>query len=149
MTTPDIYKTYINWKAWDKSKFANFTKLDALYFSAELSSSGILPNSNLSILEIGFGNGTFAGWCKAIGMDYVGTEINTELVQRAREQGFSAITASSDLSDIGYQQAFDVIFAFDVLEHLSIDDIIKLLKQIRYLLKKLFFISLKFYMENV
>jgi len=136
MITPDIYKTYVKWKDWDQTKFASFTKLDALYFLQELNCSGILLNNNLKILEIGFGNGTFAGWAKANSLDYMGIEINPELVQRACEHGISAVIASGDLREAIPQRTFDVIVAFDVIEHMDLNDIINLLEQIRCLLKQ-------------
>ena len=130
-----VNRAYINWKDWDESKFGSFTELDALYFFQELKSAGVILNSNLKILEIGFGNGVFAGWAKANGFDYLGTKINPELVQRAGKQGISAIASTADLRDILSQKTFDAIVSFDVIEHLSLNDIIKLLEQIHCLLK--------------
>src|SRR5262249_33151778 len=57
--------------------------------------------------------------------------LNPELVKRARAVGFEAF---DDIAQIGGGKTFDVILAFDVLEHLTHDQIARFLDQVANLL---------------
>ncbi|MFK7945207.1 MAG: class I SAM-dependent methyltransferase, partial [Paracoccaceae bacterium] len=105
-----------------------------LYYTAELARSGV-SGRGLSVLEIGLGNGQFAAWCLARDHSYAGTEIDSELVDRAREAGLDAHVAPDSLTAIWPDETFDLVCAFDVLEHLTHDQIITMLGEIRSLLR--------------
>ena len=79
------------------------------------------------ILEIGFGNGSLAGWLKTFhpSVSWTGIEVQQTLVEKAKNAGFDA---SSNLDQLPARKQFDVIVALDVIEHLSDSEIEKVLK---------------------
>jgi len=105
---------YIAWKGWSDAAFGSPTRDDELYFANELARCG-LGLRGARVAELGFGNGAFAGWCRAHGATWSGAEQNALLVERARAQG---LTASTSLRDLG--AGHDLVVAFDVLEHMDI-----------------------------
>lgn len=120
--------TYTTWKHWRPSDFGKYTQADAAYFSAELRASGISLNPDTRILEIGYGNGTFLGWATHKSCHYVGTEISRDLLDRAQAIGIEVYPAAADLTVIANGRQFDLIVAFDVIEHLEIHEIVTLLR---------------------
>lgn len=125
---------YRAWKDWDREGFGKLTEEARLYYDAELARAGI-DGKALSVLEVGFGNGQFAGWCLAKGYNVAGTEVDPELVDRARETGMDAHLASDGLTQTWSAASFDLVCAFDVLEHLTHDEIIAMLNEFRTLLR--------------
>jgi SAM-dependent methyltransferase len=123
------YEQYSTWKNWGNKYFGSFSREEGAYFDAELRSCGFGSNK-LRILELGFGNGCFAGWAKNRGHDYVGLEIIPELVERGRSQDFNVAETPSDLSKMFQPDSFDLIVAFDVFEHIPTDRLIVVLSQI-------------------
>jgi cyclopropane fatty-acyl-phospholipid synthase-like methyltransferase len=79
-----------------------------------------------SILEIGFGEGRFLDWAKSKGHHVEGIEIIPEMVDRARKRGHVVHLGpiKQVLSD---GRRFDLIAAFDVIEHLAVSEILDLL----------------------
>lgn len=84
-------------------------------------SDGIVSTS-FAVLEIGFGNGAFAGWLhqKHPQITWTGIERQLSLVEKAKKSGFYAMP---ELSGQVIPHQFDLIVAFDVLEHLSDQEI--------------------------
>ena len=127
--------SYTNWKGWQESKFLNFTLREKEYFEAQ-----ILPFVNngigfSNVIEIGFGNGSFLGWCKSINLDIIGVEVIPELNKRAIEAGVPSFDSiySSDLSE--FVSSIDLIVAFDVLEHISDSELPVFFDRVKQLLK--------------
>jgi SAM-dependent methyltransferase len=131
----DPHDQYRDWKCWDEAGFGQYDRLEAVYFAAELAKAGLVPTGEFSVLEIGFGNGHFAGWARAQGWRYAGTEQDPELVDRARAAGFSANGSGMPLDAMIGAGSLDLVMAFDVLEHLTFDEICALLNEVRRLLK--------------
>ena len=115
--------SYVNWKGWRHVDFGSVTAEQALYYAAELRKSGINTVAGLRVGELGFGNGEFAGWVRQQGGQWVGREVIGLLQQRARHAGFEGAGMDGSLADAFGHEAFDLMVAFDVLEHLDIDDI--------------------------
>ena len=109
--SPQLYSGYADWKNWH-GEFAPSDR-DARYFAAELAD---IPLQGKRVLEIGFGNGSFLAWAKALGAEVVGTEIDAAMIQRALARGFDARPASLDALAAANER-FDLIVAFDVFEH--------------------------------
>jgi len=126
---------YRNWKSWDADTFGRYSSVDAVTFRRELEIAGVLFSEPISLLEIGFGNGYFAKWANDQGWNVVGTELDRELVDRAVSIGIEAYWGDSPIDEIGGGQKFDVIACFDVLEHLTIEEIIAMLAAARRCLK--------------
>jgi SAM-dependent methyltransferase len=131
MNTPG--NAYIDWKDWDDASFGKFTNQDQVYYAAETSiTAETLPR----LLEIGFGNGSFLGWIKSLGGEIFGVETNPQLNERARRD-FSCDSFFEDLRDPrlnGFEGSFTHIVAFDVIEHIRIEDLPGVLQRIRDLL---------------
>jgi SAM-dependent methyltransferase len=127
--------SYVRWKRWHDSKFGQFLPEEAIYFSLELGTSGIRSVHQLAVAELGFGNGAFAGWVRAAGGRWVGREVLAELQVRAKEEGFEVIAPDANFSSACGQGTFDLIAAFDVIEHLSVDAIKSFLDDAKKALK--------------
>lgn len=128
----DRLDEYINWKSWSGESFGEFDPLMARYFEAE---TGITTVPGVRILEIGFGNGPFIGWCRRIGVEVFGVELNPELVARCRAL-LGKDRAFTDLRDERLSAAggFTHIVAFDVIEHISQADLPDFLVRLKSLL---------------
>jgi SAM-dependent methyltransferase len=121
MMREDLYQSYVAFKSWpiDDDKSSDDT------YEVELFRSGVSPPAR--ILEIGFGAGRFLDWARRRGYSVIGVEIIEELVDRARAAGHAVFqgTPQSVLDPV--TQQFDLIVAFDVFEHLTVEELIDLL----------------------
>jgi SAM-dependent methyltransferase len=133
-------KEYLKWKSWGGQEFGALSKIDASYFSAEIKRTKASIAKNANVLEIGFGNGSFLAYARKRGWTVCGTEVNADLVEVAKQRGFDA-KHTEDLS-IFSDSTFDLIVAFDVLEHIPQDLLLRFLEEIKRILKdKGFFIA--------
>lgn len=128
VSSPDQNTAYIAWKDWTPDMFLVCSSKDAAVYALELARAGITIKEESRVLEIGFGNASFAAWVMARTPHYVGTENNEILVNRARERGIEAHPAALSLDDVAKGRVFDLIAIFDVLEHLELDKAIQLLQ---------------------
>ena len=111
------YSGYLEWKKWDQEPFGRYKKKEHYYFNKMINfASGL--NQNSIVLEIGFGNGGFAGWLEANypHATWNGVEVQKSLVEKAKEAGF---WAAPKIQDINTAKKYDLILALDVIEHLS------------------------------
>lgn len=131
-TESHLNSAYINWKNWG-SGFGQVDHANKAYFARELNAAK--PASGLAtVLEIGFGSGQFMGFCRDRGLQVTGLEINDLLVTEAIKQGFDA-RKSDDLFSLP-DNSFDLIAAFDVVEHISKAEIPAFFFALRQCLKK-------------
>ena len=127
-TIADPYAGYTEWKRWD-GVFRTSDK-EARYFAAEFRE---FPLRGKRVLEIGFGNGSFLAWAKSEGADAAGIELNADMREAAVRNGFVAFDDSlADLANKGHR--FDVVVAFDVIEHWDTTELIENFRRIRALL---------------
>jgi SAM-dependent methyltransferase len=105
---------YAAWKNWLPESFATLASDERDYLDAEMDRLG--PRPIRRVLEIGFGNGGFLRYARDRGWDVTGTEAIEALVARARAAGFDA-HAADGLESLPIA-GFDLIVAFDVLEHI-------------------------------
>lgn len=124
------YDNYISWKSWDS--FGHYDCMLDEYYALELKENISVDSK---VLEIGFGSGSLLNWLIDQGCNVHGTEINPDLISLAKESNIKLLNFS-DPSLTGYEDYFDTIIAFDVLEHLTSNEIALLLDQISFLLKK-------------
>lgn len=128
LTAPHGYERYADWKGW-KGEFAINSK-DARYFAAEFAG---LPVAGREVLEIGFGNGNFLAWARQQGAKVTGLEINPDMLAAAEKLGYPARKA--ELPALAAEgQRYDLIVAFDVLEHWSYDELFENFRAIPTLL---------------
>lgn len=124
----DGYQGYAEWKHWQGAFQAS--QRDARYFEAEFRD---LPLAGKRVLEIGFGDGRFMAWAKAQGAEVEGVEINPEMLAAANNHGHVAHNVQLDgLAGTGAR--YDLIVAFDVLEHWNTDELIANFRAIATLL---------------
>ena len=114
---------YMGWKGWDETPFGEFTQEHAAYYAHELRTAGIPDVSGLSIGELGYGNGPFAGWARRSGARWIGREAIPELQARAAQAGYEVVDAAAGFADACGRDRFDLIAAFDVVEHLDLEAI--------------------------
>jgi len=129
----DYGDDYLKWKKWEELEFGKLSKSEAAYFAAEISRTKSPIPLNARVLEIGFGNGSFLEFAKRNGWDVCGTEINEALVEIAEKRGFN-VEHSQDLSAFS-DNGFDLIVAFDVLEHIPQDLLPDFILEIKRILK--------------
>ena len=130
---------YHDWKGWAEKDFGSYSTEDAAYYKVEVFDRVGLSHG-ARILEIGFGNGCFMGCARAAGFSVTGTEINPELRRRALASDFDVIETLHGLA----AGTFDAVVMFDVLEHLSNDAAVKLLREIGGCVKPGGFVVLRF-----
>lgn len=124
-------ESYRDWKKWSSQPFGTLDAATKRYFAAELSKAGIQALKGLRVLEIGFGNGAFAAWCKDSGAQYVGIEEIPELVGAARHAGVEAYGSRDDLTGAINAGSLGLIVALDVFEHLALPELEELLLRCR------------------
>jgi SAM-dependent methyltransferase len=114
MLNPDADADYIQWKRWSaEAGFGALQQEERRYFGKEVSAAR--GESILHVMEVGFGSGAFLAFCREQGWSVTGIEQNRLLVEAARGAGFQAF--ENDLVPRGVD-GFDLIAAFDVLEHI-------------------------------
>lgn len=124
----DPYENYAEWKRWDGA----FTTTDkeARYFAAEFDGIAL---RGARVLEIGFGNGGFLAWAKGEGADVAGIELNADMREAARRNGYVAFDAS--LSELAAKESgYDLVVAFDVIEHWDTGELVENFRLVRNLL---------------
>ena len=126
-------KSYREWKNWEVSNFGRLGKSESCYFDAEIKKANIKTDRKIRALEIGFGNGSFLTYARKKQWDIVGTEINKDLVEAARRLNFDCI-CTADLSAFP-DNTFDLVVAFDVLEHVSQENLLTFLREAKRILK--------------
>ena len=108
---------YLDWKHWEVERFGRCPDSESRYFAWHIRKAR-LPAPPNRVLEIGFGNGNFLGYCRSQGWQAAGIEVNEILKQRATAAGFQV---HQDVHVIPETEHFELIAAFDVLEHMPID----------------------------
>jgi len=121
-------QNYEDWKDWSELNFAEASVEENLYFS-KLRKIFKLSN-NLDVLEIGYGNGSFLDFSRTIGWNISGVETIPELINRASHNNFEVFKNIDDV-----QNKYDLIVAFDVLEHIESKDLGFFLEKIKRCLK--------------
>jgi len=112
-------ENYIRWKHWDAEKFAQINPGTNFYFDQFFRKIRVLGNKS-KVLEIGFGNGELLGYLRAHDHKVIGVELNTHLVETAINSGYEAFSGLIwDIPEL-QSEKFDLIVAFDVVEHMSL-----------------------------
>jgi len=124
---------YLEWKRWSPDNFAVLTTREEADFSAFLRKANVRVPENARVLEIGFGKGTFLEFGRRRRWRMHGTEVNPGLLECATESGFH-VTGAETLEDFP-SQAFQVVAAFDVMEHIELEALPGFLGEVRRVLK--------------
>ncbi|MBC7510991.1 MAG: methyltransferase domain-containing protein [Ferruginibacter sp.] len=123
------YENYEMTQGWEAEAFGQFTPAQDIYYQAELQRYGVTSRLHLHVLDIGFGNGSFLGWCRSRGWQCDGLEVNDRLIARANAHGYTA-EQHMDVLSSKVQQPYDLITAFDVLEHIDRESIVAFLTSV-------------------
>lgn len=110
-------ENYLNSKDWHADTFAKLYRSEKNYFEAEIKRTKQRLDVGAKVLEIGFGNGKFLQYATEKNWNVEGTELNTGLITLAKNKGFN-VYAVGNISQFEANH-FDLIVAFDVLEHLT------------------------------
>lgn len=125
---------YLEWKHWNNAaSFGTLSKNQVAYFEAELKRTRMHFQPGSAVLEIGFGNGAFLTYAKTKEWEVCGVEENKALVATASDSGFNV--KNSDQTSQLPENHFDLVVAFDVLEHIPQTRLIELLTEIKRVLK--------------
>lgn len=111
---------YSAWRNWATGP--GFSGLRASYksdYDAEISRTGLAHIND--VIEIGFGNGEFLAYGQSKKWNIIGSELNSGLLERARKDGFKVL-AAEEFSSLP-NSSFDLIVAFDIFEHIPLDNI--------------------------
>lgn len=115
------YKNYRAWKKWGEL-FKPTEQETSLYKKEFLH----ISLSDKDFLDVGFGSGTLLAWAKQEGARVVGVEIQPDLCRAATVMDITAFSSIDTVPD----NSFDVVAVFDVLEHISINELPAILKQL-------------------
>ena len=118
---------YAQWKGWSADSFGHFGKGDMRYFSWHIRRA-LGSRDPKRVLELGFGNGNFLGYCRHRGWQADGIEAIDELQARARHAGFDV---HASVRDVPTSTSYDLVAAFDVLEHMCYADAEALLMELK------------------
>jgi SAM-dependent methyltransferase len=136
MSTAVGFRGYREWKGWTAESFGVCGPVQAAYYAAELARARLETGRPLDVMEVGFGNGEFAGWAHAQGFSYTGSELVPELRRQATAAGFRVYDGDCGRlpADLG-PQSLDLVVAFDVLEHLELEALEALLAGVHVVLR--------------
>jgi 2-polyprenyl-3-methyl-5-hydroxy-6-metoxy-1,4-benzoquinol methylase len=126
------YQDYSNWKGWlTQVPFGELSALQKKKYALQLERLRI-PYKKTNALEIGYGNGSFITFLMNNDSKVEGVEIQEPLLNAARANGISVQNSINAVQNGPY----DLIVAFDVLEHLTIEQLKDLFQKCRTLLKE-------------
>jgi len=118
MTHDKLYDSYLSFKGWSREHDRSHDQA----FEMEIASLSLPRGAR--IIEVGFGEGHFLDFAKDHGFDVIGIEIIPILVDTARSRQHKAILGS--LSDLRHEaESYDLIVAFDVVEHMDSSDLVR------------------------
>jgi 2-polyprenyl-3-methyl-5-hydroxy-6-metoxy-1,4-benzoquinol methylase len=124
-------KSYESFKNWSANDFMVTPGREARYYDGEVG----CDLRGKDVLEIGFGNGQFLNWAKQHGANVSGTEVNDEQLARAKHAGIPLLASNLPDNLPQHMYGFDLIVAFDVMEHLTVSQNASLLESVALMLK--------------
>ena len=130
---PAYGSAYLEWKHWSPENFGVLSDRENADFAALLRKTKVDLPEGSRVLEIGFGNGTFLQFGRRRKWKMHGTEVNSGLLQSAWQNGFQ-VTETETLEPFP-SQAFEMVAAFDVMEHIPLDALPGFLSEVRRVLK--------------
>jgi 2-polyprenyl-3-methyl-5-hydroxy-6-metoxy-1,4-benzoquinol methylase len=113
------YLAKLNIEGGRKAWLANHPKIEYVFAKSK---KYLKPK--MSVCEIGIGDGHLIRLLNRFGLKSSGIDISTYLVKKLREifedEGIEVNLQQHDFSEpIIYEDAFDVVFCFDLLEHIE------------------------------
>src|SRR5579863_9969429 len=130
---PDFGTDYLEWKHWNPENFGHLCRRENADFAAFLRKARVQIPVGAPVLEVGFGNGTFLEFGRRRGWKMHGTEVNPGLLECAVENGFHVTEAET--LEAFHSQAFQMVAAFDVMEHIPLEALPGFRSEVRRVLK--------------
>lgn len=112
-----LHQSYREWKAWDRIQESELDHASV----ADARRLGLAAGAR--VLDFGFGSGQFLDWARRNGYRAVGIENIEALVASATARGHEAYLGQLPGDQDSHRATFDAIVAFDVLEHLTREEI--------------------------
>jgi SAM-dependent methyltransferase len=124
---------HLEWKHWSPESFGVLSEPERADFAALLRKAKVgIPEGSL-VLEIGFGGGTFLQFGRQRKWKMHGTEVNPGLLQSAWQNGFQV--SQTETLEPFQGQSFEMVAAFDVMEHIPMETLPLFLSEVRRVLK--------------
>jgi SAM-dependent methyltransferase len=130
---PAYGSAYLEWKHWSPESFGKLCVRENADFAALLRKARVDIPAGSRVLEIGFGNGTFLEFGRRRGWAMHGTEVNPGLLDCARQKEFET-TETETLKPFA-SESFDLVAAFDVMEHIPLEELPGFLREVRRVLR--------------
>lgn len=115
---------YVEWKGWSEDTFGKVERHASRYYAWHVERAVGQPET-LAVLEIGFGNGAFLGWCRQQGWNVAGIELDPGLRAVAQRAGFAA---HADMAELPAEQRYGLVAMFDVLEHIEVEQVVSFMR---------------------
>jgi len=112
--------SYSRWKHW--TQLEQHSDADDHRYRRIVSALGLREGA--TILEIGFGAGTFLSWARTNRYRVTGVEVDPVLIDRAAAAGYRVIQYSEFVANPASVGPLDAVLALDVAEHLSADQLL-------------------------
>jgi 2-polyprenyl-3-methyl-5-hydroxy-6-metoxy-1,4-benzoquinol methylase len=115
------YVGYFEARGWDKDvSEQNFWYYDDLNRRVGISAGA-------KVLDVGFGDGRFLDWCAHCGILSAGVEILKPAIAKAKALGHDVVHGPLQTGTFDPGRTFDLIACFDVIEHLTTEELRALL----------------------
>jgi 2-polyprenyl-3-methyl-5-hydroxy-6-metoxy-1,4-benzoquinol methylase len=125
-----FYKNYADWKSWGGPEDLHH---DTGEFEVEIRRAETPPGA--TVLEVGFGEGAFLDWARGCSYRIVGVDINPDMVHAAKRRGHEVYLGDARNLLQDFTEKFDAIVCLDVLEHLTLQEIVDLFSVLATVLK--------------
>lgn len=124
-----IYENYEESQGWSAKAFGSYSASEDSYFRKEMADliAAARIDSDFKVLDIGFGNGAFTGWCRANNIACDGLEVNAAQIGKAKEAGYVAYFSFDEIES----QPYGAIVGFDVLEHIESTELVAFLCNVK------------------
>jgi SAM-dependent methyltransferase len=126
--------TQVNKKHYFRKKYDSLDRFISYFYQVDLALEVFESNTN-KILEIGKGNGFFSDYMKKLGVKVTTCDFDNNL-----QPDIVADIRSLPVSD----NSFDLVTAFEILEHIPFEDVPKALSELNRVSKKRVILSLPY-----
>ncbi len=123
-----FYRQYEVFKGWSE-RADHFSEES---YCIEMRRAGLTSGDR--VLELGFGTGEFLDWCQDQGCAVTGIEAIISLAKAAMQRGHDVRIGDAVALLPTLDGEFDLVVAFDLFEHLSVNELLDLFANIRRIL---------------
>ena len=128
----EIYKNYSLISNCSK----DYSNLNQLHHYYELEMKKFEQLKDLTILEVGFGNGSFINWCEIKNFKISGYEIDKNFYENAKSKFNNIYLGNKNEVSKIINKKFDLIVCFDVIEHVQKHELVNFLNDLKFCLNE-------------